>query len=160
MAVTCKSPMGKRIQALLEAPVSLSKFLEDTKEAVSTSMSTRNVTYCLLNPSLSVSDMYSCTRVPEYGRIAISQLRLSSHKLKIETGRWSRIPREHRLCQCGKDIQTEEHVLLSCPLSKNIRQMFSSVKDVQSIADLLDSRDNWYELSIFCFKVLQHYEYL
>ena len=34
--------------------------------------------------------------VPEYSRKAFTRLRLSSHKLKIETGRWSRIPKEAR----------------------------------------------------------------
>jgi len=34
--------------------------------------------------------------------------------------RWSRIPREKRLCACGA-IQTEEHVICFCPLSDHVR---------------------------------------
>ena len=48
-------------------------------------------------------------------------MRLASHHLKIETGRWSRLPREQRLCQCGQ-VQTEEHVILNCVLLNNARE--------------------------------------
>ena len=47
--------------------------------------------------------------------------RLSSHKLRIETGRWSRIPREERLCPCLNGVQTEKHVLLHCEHTQDIR---------------------------------------
>ena len=47
-------------------------------------------------------------------------------KLAVETGRWSRIPREDRLCLCGV-IQTEEHVICHCPLSEHIRSQFGAV---------------------------------
>ena len=51
--------------------------------------------------------------------------RLSSHRLKIETGRWARIEPEDRLCMCGQ-IQTEEHVLLYCVLTDHIRDLSPS----------------------------------
>ena len=41
-------------------------------------------------------------------------------------GRWSRIPREDRLCPCDV-IQTEEHVICHCPLSDRIRSQFDVV---------------------------------
>ena len=45
-----------------------------------------------------------------------------SHNLKIETGRWSRIPRERRVCRCdNSQIQTEAHVLVECILTEYIR---------------------------------------
>ena len=37
--------------------------------------------------------------------------------LPIETGRWTRIERERRLCPC-RQIQTELHVLVHCPLAE------------------------------------------
>ena len=49
-----------------------------------------------------------------------------SHKLAIETGRWSCIPREDRLCPCGV-IQKEEHMICHCPLSDHIRSQFGDV---------------------------------
>ena len=57
--------------------------------------------YREINPSLQVHDVY-CKElgihIPEYLRVTFSRLRLSAHRLKIETGRWARLPREQRLC--------------------------------------------------------------
>ena len=65
--------------------------------------------------------MYGWICMPEQCRIVVNRLRLGSHYLKIETGRWSRIPLENRMCTCNFDIQTEEHVLLMCPLTEALR---------------------------------------
>ena len=53
---------------------------------------------------------------------------LGAHSLAIETGRWNRrgqgrLPREQRLCTCG-DIQTERHVIETCPLTNPLRQHY------------------------------------
>ena len=60
----------------------------------------------------------------DFLRIAFTRLRTSSHRLKIETGRWSRVPREMRVCQCGEGVQTEEHVLVGCNLTKGIQERY------------------------------------
>ena len=49
------------------------------------------------------------------------RVRVSSHHLAIEIGRWSRIPKDEPLCPCGQ-VQTESHILLEFPLSEAIRQ--------------------------------------
>lgn len=87
----------------------------------------RYATYISLNPSLSQHPVYLSDTIRDSLRIRFSQLMLSSHHLRIETGRWNRppTPREARLCQCGADIQTEEHVLLSCQRTAQERQVFS-----------------------------------
>ena len=76
-----------------------------------------------LNLSLNVHPIYkSSIFIPDYQRQSFSRVRLISHNLKIETGRWSRIPRERRVCPCdGTQLQTETHALTSCPLTHNIR---------------------------------------
>lgn len=76
-----------------------------------------------LNLSLNVHPIYkSSIFIPDYQRQSFSRVRLISHNLKIETGRWSRIPRERRVCPCdGTQLQTETHALTSCPLTQNIR---------------------------------------
>ena len=76
-----------------------------------------------LNPSLNVHPIYKSNMfIPDYQRQSFSRIRLISHSLKIETGRWSRIPRERRVCPCdGTQLQTEAHVLISCPLTHDIR---------------------------------------
>ena len=83
--------------------------------------STKFVTYRTeFNPMLTVHEMYTRTDVyiPDYQRESFSRLRLMSHNLRIETGRWSRTPAEQRLCLCdGSQVQTERHVLVECPLT-------------------------------------------
>lgn len=51
-----------------------------------------------------------------YDRISFSQLRLSSHKLHIETGRYVRpkIDRCNRLCNACNQVEDEKHLLLHC----------------------------------------------
>ena len=96
------------------------------KSCVSTSSSTKMKTYLALNPNLSVHPVYTdmTISIPDYLRTSFSRCRLSSHRLKIETGRWARIPQELRLCMCGH-IQTEEHVLIKCVLTDHIRDLFN-----------------------------------
>ena len=78
------SPMEELKQQIRNKPISATKF----------------VTYReVLNPDLEFHDIYkSSVYIPDYLRVAFSRLRLMSHNLKIETGRWSRLPRESRLC--------------------------------------------------------------
>ena len=54
---------------------------------INPSTSTRFLTYRSTNPILQYCPLCSCI-VPEFRRIACTRLRLSSHKLKTETGRW------------------------------------------------------------------------
>ena len=43
-----------------------------------------------------------------------SRLRLSSHFMPIETGRWTRTPRENRLCPNCNTLGDERHYLYDC----------------------------------------------
>ena len=60
----------------------------------------------------------------------MSRFRLSSHNLKIETGRYKqeRIERSMRKCQlCNhQDIKDEYHFLLICPVYSDIRKKYIS----------------------------------
>ena len=48
-------------------------------------------------------------------RIQIAKLRCSNFKFPIETGRWSGIPRENRICNlCGTGLGDEFHYLFLC----------------------------------------------
>ena len=77
------------------------------------------------------------TYIDESKRIMFTRFRLSSHDMKMETGRWARIEREkmetgrwariereNRLCDCG-EIQDEYHVLFNCIKTDDTRSKYS-----------------------------------
>ena len=59
-------------------------------------------------------------------KIMISNIRISTHKLQIETGRYKNIEKEKRLCRvCNLNkVETEEHFLLECPTYKDHHKTF------------------------------------
>jgi hypothetical protein len=75
--------------------------------------------------------------IPEYARQSFTRMRLSSHRLAYEMGRWSRIEPENRRCPCG-ETQTDVHVMLVCPLTADIRNQFGICST--SLVDLFDGK--------------------
>ena len=60
-------------------------------------------------------------------RNCMSRLRLSSHRLSIETGRWNKpvsIPRDERKCLNCNTLEDEFHFTLECNLYKDLRKQF------------------------------------
>ena len=61
-------------------------------------------------------------------RHLITQIRVSAHKLRIETGRYgrNRVDRNQRLCQlCNtQEIEDESHFLFKCDTYSDIRRHF------------------------------------
>ena len=108
---------------------------------VSSAAGTKFRTYCNINRDLSVHNVYS-TYIPEHLRIAFTRVRLSSHRLRIETGRWARIPRERRLCECGT-VQDEEHVLVRCPLTEPLRRRYGKAVTFPDIIDSANCEDDF-----------------
>ena len=55
-----------------------------------------------------------------------SRLRLSSHNLAIETGRYTSIPRRERICTfCNTNVvENEFHFLLACPYYIDLRRKY------------------------------------
>ena len=88
--------------------------------------STRLATYLSINPTLYVHPAYVADHdVPDTVRISLSRMRLSSHRLKVETGRWLRLAREERVCSCdGASLQDEHHVILRCPMTETVRNLY------------------------------------
>ena len=68
---------------------------QDVLASIRSSTSTRRSVYLTINPDLTVHKAYKQSLL-EHERIAFTRLRLGSHRLRIETGRWSRLPREER----------------------------------------------------------------
>lgn len=96
-------------------------------------------TYVELNPNLTSHSMYDEHDIPEHYRLAATRLRLSSHNLAIETGRWSRTPPEARLCSCGS-VQTEAHVLFHCNRTATYRINHSQLS-FTNVASFFVNRD-------------------
>ena len=67
--------------------------------------------YLQLNPELKPSPFLG--RIDKVGK-AMTKFRLGSHKLKIETGRWSRVPRDERLCGTCNVLGDERHCIYDC----------------------------------------------
>ena len=111
-----------------------------------------------MNPDLNTHNIYGKTvYIPDYLRTSFTRVRLMSHRLKSETGRWSRIPVEGRVCQCDRtSIQDESHVLLICSISAHLRTEFNMLSFV-SMSSLINSSDS-YNMCKYMHKVLKLYD--
>ena len=120
-----KCPMGKHILKLESCTTQniIAKAMRELAEGIqAATTSTKRLMYASINPEFNLIPVYTRSLVvPEYHRRAYTRLRLSSHRLRIETGRWSRTPREERMCPCSQGVQTEEHALCDCPITQGIR---------------------------------------
>ena len=131
-AINIVKAHNKPVWSCIENVLNGDKFVDAEfnamKEAITNAppSATRSHTYLSLNPELEVHPIYTdcSTTIPDYLRITFTRFRISSHVLRVETGRWSRTPREERLCQCGLDIQNESHLFV-CPLARNLAETFS-----------------------------------
>ena len=101
------------------------------------------VKYKQINPELKVHQVYkSVCHIEERKRVVFTKFRLSSHSLKIETGRWARIDPEERLCDCGEGVQDESHVVFDCKWTELIRVKYGISNQVYNdISDLMERHD-------------------
>ena len=125
----------------------------------STETSSKVATYLTMNPTLEVHPIYYLPHtILDEKRVEFSRFRLSAHRLKVETGRWTRTPRERRTCSCdSSSLQDERHALLECPLTANIRQKFK-ITDREDIHDIF--RRDGPELCDIIQQTLYKYRYL
>ena len=76
-------------------------------------------------------------------RKSLAQIRCSSHKLRVETGRYTseaRHERTCRLCSTATAIEDEQHILLHCPQLDDLRNAHSHLFQTpgQTLTDLFD----------------------
>jgi len=90
-------------------------------------------------------------------RNVIAKLRLSSHKLFVETGRHRQIPRQDRKCiLCNiDDVEDEYHFMLICPFYNNIR--ITHIPSLFKFVQLLNetSKQVLVKSSSFCLKAFK-----
>ena len=63
-------------------------------------------------------------------RTSLSKLRLSSHRLVVEVGRWAKpnkIPYESRKCNICDTLEDEFHFVLECALNVEIRKTYINI---------------------------------
>lgn len=138
LANEVRSPASNYLAALPLVPST--RHYQSVKAAVSSNLGTRCTTYRQINPALTQHAVYTSQGITERERVAFSRLRLSSHHLRVETGRWARLPREQRLCSCQLQcVQDEEHVILSCPLSANMRVQYELSIDFTNFETFFNS---------------------
>ena len=135
--------MNKTMWTYIESVMHGDDFVADEiaqiKENIETqpTSATKFQTYRVLNPTLETHPLYSnaAPTIPDYLRISFTRYRVSSHRLRVEVGRWSRTPPEERVCSCGTGIQNELHIF-QCPL---VDELFkSSSKSYSAPADLFE----------------------
>ena len=119
-------PLASKVDSILEHSDHIERGVMEIKRRVTTSEGTKSKIYKTINPELITHPVYHSRQLtPEAYRISFTRLRLTSHNLRSETGRWSRLPVDRRLCPCG-GIQDEEHIITSCPKTHALRTALSN----------------------------------
>ena len=143
----------RRINELLGDTTNLiNRDIEARKRLLQQSLATKCALYCKINPELESPSLYKSYNVKEFQRVQVTRYRLSSHNLKVETGRWSRLNRENRTCSCENGgIQDEEHVTSVCGLTTELREKYriSNIQLPDLFSEIEDERlcSFFYELS-------------
>ena len=90
--------------------------------------------------------------------MSFTRLRVTSHSLKFEKGKWSRVTRINRVCQCDRrSVQDERHVLLECPLSEHVRLQYQMLP-LESMSSLMKC-NNVIDLCNFVRDILRIYRW-
>ena len=64
-------------------------------------------------------------------RTALTRIRMSSHSLNIEEGRYTSTLRENRICSlCRKDVEDETHFLIKCPMYKGLKHYLTDYNNI------------------------------
>ena len=95
-------------------------------------------------------------------RFSLSRLRMSSHRLNIESGRWSKptpIPIDQRICNICHVLEDEFHFVLQCEAYIDIREMYIPLyyrrrPNMHKFVQLIntDNQTLLRKLSIFIYK--------
>jgi hypothetical protein len=125
--------------------------------------STRASTFRLF-ANFNFSKYLAQVKIKKY-RSALTRLRLSSHRLAIETGRWHKpqaIPRNERKCILCNSLEDEFHFLLECELYKDLRiryikPYFRKRPNIPKFIELFSCEDQSINLNlaIYTFKAME-----
>lgn len=102
----------------------LSRWSEDVNRVNARHGSGQNKlrTYKLFKSVYEAENYLTCV-MPHRHRSAYAKFRCGVAPIRLETGRYERLPQEQRICfNCQLEIENEEHVLLNCPLYNDLRR--------------------------------------
>ena len=105
-----------------------------------------------------------CITIKKF-RCALAKIRLSSHRLNIETGRWNRpnpIPIHERKCSFCDHLEDEYHFILECPLYATLRKTYicsyyTKRPNVVKFSELMKTENDKHiqKLSNFIYKAFE-----
>ena len=97
--------------------------------------------------------------LPHSTQVAMGQLRVSSHRLEIETGRAAHIPREGRICRlCRVEVESEEHFVCRCSTYSTIRERYPSLfREHHTLQELFERADQ-HRLGAFLLEIQRQRE--
>ena len=106
----------------------MDQFHQTSLEAIKTSSKMKTLSLLKVEPG---RESYLTEVTNPRHRRALSKLRLSSHTLEVERGRWytTESSKKERFCTFCKQkglekVEDEQHFLLKCPMSKELRDEF------------------------------------
>ena len=119
--------------------------------------------YHSIKKNYSLSAYLDSTRKNPMGRTLV-KLRIGCHNLRVETGRYDKIPLEERICPLctGNKIEDETHLLLDCQRYSSMRDIFLSkieakIDEIRKlshenlISQLMNSNDYYVNLRLIMF---------
>ena len=123
----------------------------------------KNRLYTHLNVSL-INNNYLFNIKEKYIRNALTKIRLGSHNLMVERGRWKNLELIDRQCSNCYAVEDEYHIIMECPLFKEWRKNYlpSSLIQKPSMFNLINFIDtiknkDLRNFGIYCHKVFKHY---
>ena len=102
------------------------------------------------NPSSYLIAPYLTRVHHKWKRCKLTQLRVGSHWLREETGRWAGIAREARQCQRCGILEDLQHVIFECPLYNELRIHYSRLFQDSISLNSFFSHTDAFLLASFC----------
>ena len=116
----------------------------------------------VINPTLE-DQKYLFVLTSSRKKINIAKIRMNSHELYSETGRWTvpKTPWVERICRLceNRNIEDENHFFLKCTTYTHIRSQFHNLCCNTNIPSLLTCQ-NYSELGTLLTKLFEHRKFL
>jgi superfamily II helicase len=124
---------------------------KDTSESLKDGKLTTYKRYLFLKTNFKLEKYLTLVKRYEY-RKSICKLHTSAHRLFIETGRYTNIPRNERICKncTNQEIEDETHFLTRCPKFSGERDdLFNSISAKVKIFYQYIDYCHWRQLYIY-----------